>query len=68
MRNGNQNIERLEKINPSKIIIWTLIFIGSIVMMTPIVFMISMSFKTGQEVYIFSLFQEKVTLKTIYLF
>ena len=27
MRNGNQNIERLEKINPSKIIIWTLIFI-----------------------------------------
>ena len=60
-------IERLEKINPKKVIIWTLLFIGSIIMVTPIIFMVSMSFKTGQEVYIFSLFPEKATFDN-YLF
>ena len=60
-------IERLEKINPKKVIIWTLLFIGSIIMVTPIIFMVSMSFKTGQEVYIFSLFPEKATFEN-YLF
>ena len=67
MINSNQMIEKLEHLNPKKIIIWTLVFLGSIVMVTPIIFMISMSFKTGQEVYIFSLFPEKATLKN-YIF
>ena len=67
MTNSNQIIEKLEHLNPKKIIIWTLVFLGSIVMVTPIIFMISMSFKTGQEVYIFSLFPEKATLKN-YIF
>ena len=67
MSNTNQMIEKLEHLNPKKIIIWTLVFSVSIVMITPIIFMISMSFKTGQEVYIFSFFPEKATLKN-YIF
>ena len=62
MTNNEHIIERLEKINPTKIIIWTLLFLGGIVMITPIIFMISTSFKTGQEVYLFSLLPKKVTL------
>ena len=47
----NATIARLERARPGKIILWTLLFLGGVVMITPIVFMASTSFKTGQEVF-----------------
>jgi len=44
-------IAYLERIKPTKIIIWTLLFLGGIVMVTPLAFMISTSFKTGADVF-----------------
>ena len=44
-------IAYLERIKPSKIIIWTLLFLGGVVMITPLAFMISTSFKTGADVF-----------------
>ena len=67
MQRNEAIIEKLEQLNPKKIIIWTLIFIGGVIMVTPIIFMISTSLKTGQEVYFFSLIPEKITLKN-YIF
>ena len=56
-------LEKFDNINPRKILTWTLIFIGGVVMVTPIIFMISTSLKTGQEVYFFSLIPDKITFK-----
>ena len=67
MSNSDQMIQRLEQINPKKILTWTLLFLGSIVMITPIIFMISTSFKTGQEVYTLSLLPQKATFEN-YIF
>ncbi len=67
MKKNDQIIERLEHLNPSKILTWTLLFIGSIVMVTPIIFMVSTSFKTGQEVYTLSLFPKSPTFEN-YIF
>ena len=67
MKKNDQIIERLENLNPSKILTWTLLFIGSIVMVTPIIFMVSTSFKTGQEVYTLSLFPKSPTFEN-YIF
>lgn len=44
-------IAYLERIKPSKIIIWTLLFLGGVVMITPLAFMISTSLKTGADVF-----------------
>ncbi len=60
-------LEKFDNINPRKILTWTLIFIGGVIMVTPIIFMISTSLKTGQEVYFFSLIPDKITLKN-YIF
>ena len=49
MQRNEAIIEKLEELNPKKIMIWTLIFIGGVIMVTPIIFMISTSLKTGQE-------------------
>ena len=51
MNDMNATIARLEGARPGKIILWTLLFLGGVVMITPIVFMASTSFKTGQEVF-----------------
>ena len=57
------SIYKLEKANPKKIILWTLLFLGGIVMITPIVFMASTSFKTGQEIYFLNIIPKDPTLE-----
>jgi multiple sugar transport system permease protein len=41
----------MPRINPGRIVIWTVLFIGGIIMITPLVFMFSTSFKTAGQVY-----------------
>ena len=53
--------------NPYQWVAWSLLFIGGIVMITPILFMLSTSFKEGAEVYNLTIFPEKPTLVN-YLF
>ena len=53
--------------NPYQWVAWSLLFIGGIVMITPILFMLSTSFKEGTEVYSLTIFPEKPTLVN-YLF
>ena len=60
-------MSQLEKLRPARVITWTLLFLGGIVMITPIIFMVSTSFKSGQEVYVLSIFPDAPTLKN-YLF
>jgi len=60
-------MSQLEKLRPAKVITWTLLFLGGVVMITPIIFMVSTSFKSGQEVYVLSIFPDAPTLKN-YLF
>ena len=38
-------LEKFDNINPRRILTWTLIFIGGVIMVTPIIFMISTSLK-----------------------
>ncbi len=52
MNDMNATIARLERARSGKIILWTLLFLGGVVMITPIVFMASTSFKTGQELHV----------------
>ena len=40
-----------QNIKPGKIITWTLLFIGGLIMITPLVFMFSTSLKTASQVY-----------------
>jgi len=49
-------------LNPNQWIIWVSLFIGGIIMITPILFMLSTSFKEGAEVYNLTLFPENPTL------
>ena len=60
-------MSQLEKLRPARVITWTLLFLGGVVMITPIIFMVSTSFKSGQEVYVLSVFPDAPTLKN-YLF
>jgi multiple sugar transport system permease protein len=60
-------MSQLEKLRPARVITWTLLFLGGVVMITPIIFMVSTSFKSGQEVYVLSIFPDAPTLKN-YLF
>ncbi|HPF45484.1 MAG: carbohydrate ABC transporter permease [Alphaproteobacteria bacterium] len=56
-------------IRPGKIIIWCLLFIGAVIMMTPIIFMFSASFKYNDEIYELALISSEPTLSNyIYLF
>ena len=57
------SIYKLEKTNPKKIILWTLLFLGGVVMITPIVFMASTSFKTGKEIYFLNIIPKDPTLE-----
>ncbi|MDA1238473.1 MAG: carbohydrate ABC transporter permease [Proteobacteria bacterium] len=63
MIDQTSRIAYLEKIKPGKIIIWTLLFLGGVVMITPLAFMISTSFKTGSEVFNLGIIPENPTLK-----
>lgn len=56
-------------ISPKKIIIWTILFIGAVLMMTPIIFMFSASFKYNDQIYDLALISSEPTLSNyIYLF
>lgn len=56
-------------ISPKKIIIWTFLFIGAVIMMTPIIFMFSASFKYNDQIYDLALISSEMTLSNyIYLF
>ncbi len=53
--------------NPGRIVMWTLLFLGGIVMVTPIVFMISTSLKFPHEIYDLRLIPNEPTLEN-YIF
>ena len=67
MSDVNATMARLERARPGKVILWTLLFLGGVVMITPIVFMVATSFKTGQEVFQLSIIPDRPTLEN-YLF
>jgi multiple sugar transport system permease protein len=60
-----QNTAPLAKANirPGRIIVWTLLFIGGLVMITPLLFMFSTSLKTASQVYDLRLFPAAPTLQ-----
>lgn len=41
----------MKRIRPGRIVIWTILFIGGLLMVTPLLFMFSTSFKTAAQVY-----------------
>ncbi len=41
----------MPRINPGRILIWTLLFLGGVIMVTPLIFMFSTSLKTAGQVY-----------------
>jgi multiple sugar transport system permease protein len=54
---------------PGRIVLWTVLFLGGIVMVSPIVFMISTSLKYSHEVYNLSIVPQEPTLENyLYLF
>ena len=63
MTDNTAIIQRLERMRPGRIVLWTLLFLGGIVMITPIVFMASTSFKTGQEIYSLSIIPDQPSLE-----
>ena len=67
MTDNTAIIQRLERMRPGRIVLWTLLFLGGIVMITPIVFMASTSFKTGQEIYSLSIISDQPSLEN-YIF
>ena len=61
--------ENKKPISPQKLIIWTFLFIGAVIMITPIIFMFSASFKYNDQIYDLALLSSEMTLSTyIYLF
>ena len=54
--------EKKIKLHPKKIVIWTFLFIGAVIMMTPIIFMFSASFKYNDQIYDLALFSSDFTL------
>ena len=55
--------------NPGRIVVWTLLFLGGIVMVTPFIFMISTSLKFNNEIYELSLIPREPTLENyVFLF
>ena len=53
---------RTRKIAPGKIVIWTLLFLGGIVMVIPFAYMLGASFKGNSEIYELSLLPREPTL------
>ena len=54
--------EKKVKLSPKKIVIWTFLFIGAVIMMTPIIFMFSASLKYNDQIYDLALFSSDFTL------
>ena len=52
----------MPRIRPGRIVIWTLLLIGGLIMVTPMVFMFSTSFKTAGQVYDLRLIPAEPTL------
>ncbi|MDQ0323228.1 multiple sugar transport system permease protein [Pararhizobium capsulatum DSM 1112] len=50
-------------IRPGRIIVWTLLFVGGLIMITPLLFMFSTSLKTASEVYDLRLIPSAPTLQ-----
>lgn len=53
----------MTKFSPSKIIIWTMLFIGGVMMVTPLLFMFSTSLKTAGQIYDLRLIPAEPTLQ-----
>ena len=62
-----QLIASYSHINPGKIIRWTLLFMGGVVMVMPIVYMLSTSLKWPHEIYNLSIIPDEPTLEN-YIF
>ncbi len=57
------------RISPRQILIWTLLFLGGVVMVLPFIFMVSTSLKFNNEIYELSLFPREPTLENyVFLF
>jgi len=53
---------RMTSINPRRIIVWTILLIGGLLMITPILFMFSTSLKTSNQIYDLRLIPQHPTL------
>ena len=57
------------RVTPRQIVIWTLLFIGGFIMITPFIFMVSTSLKFNNEIYDLTLFPQEPTLSNyVFLF
>ena len=57
------------RVSPRQIVIWTLLFLGGFVMITPFIFMVSTSLKFNNEIYELSLLPREPTLSNyVFLF
>lgn len=54
---------RFQNLKPGRVITWTLLFIGGLIMITPLVFMFSTSLKTASQVYDLRLIPAEPTLQ-----
>jgi multiple sugar transport system permease protein len=52
----------MSRVNPGRIVAWTLLFIGGLIMVTPLVFMLSTSLKDASQVYDLRVIPEVPTL------
>lgn len=60
-------IDKFSTFSPGKILVWTFLFIGAVIMMTPIIFMFSASFKFNDQIYNLALISDEPTISN-YLF
>ena len=60
-------IDKFSTFSPGKILVWTFLFIGAVIMMTPIIFMFSASFKFNDQIYDLALISDEPTISN-YLF
>lgn len=60
-------IDKFSALSPGKVLIWTFLFIGAVIMMTPIIFMFSASFKFNDQIYDLALISDEPTISN-YLF
>ena len=52
----------MSRIKPGRIVMWTVLFIGGLLMITPILFMFSTSLKTSSQIYDLRLIPQSPTL------
>ncbi|MGR3291835.1 MAG: hypothetical protein ACU0C9_11675 [Paracoccaceae bacterium] len=56
-------VQHRKQVDPAQIIRWTLLFLGGIVMVMPIVYMLSTSFKWPHEIYNLQIIPDEPKLK-----